>query len=133
MDLVLLAPFIVFNVGILILFIINFYKFVKYNPNEQDENFMFKRIFLFFMIAIKHWGVGLWIFLFGTTTYIFCFFKFQETVYLMLPDIEAQYLEYYDPFYAVFFVQFSFIMISNFFIIYNISSSTDYFMIDWEK
>jgi hypothetical protein len=60
---------------------------MKYNPNEtNDPYFCFKAIFIFLMMGVKHWGIGLWIWLFGTSAYVFCFFKFQQEVYLMLPD-----------------------------------------------
>lgn len=61
---------------------------MKYNPNNtNDPNFFFKTILLFFLMALKYFGIGLWIFLFALSTYIFCFFKFQQTVYLLLPDV----------------------------------------------
>lgn len=77
-NITLTAPFIIFNIGILVIFIINFYKYIKYNPDEtNDPYYVFKLILMFFLTAIKHWGLGLWIFLFGLSAYAFCFFKFQ--------------------------------------------------------
>lgn len=133
-NLTLLAPFIVFNVALLFIFIVNFYKYMKYNPDENnDPYFFFKVLLIFFLMAIKHWGIGLWIWLFGVSMYCFCFYKFQQTVYLLLPDIFTQWFGYYDPFMIVFYIQFGFVLVSVFLLIYDLASTTDYFLIDWEK
>jgi hypothetical protein len=134
-NIVVTAPFIIFNVLVLVAFIINFYKYMKYNPydDQNDPYIMFKVIFIFFLKAIRHWGIALWIWLFGVSAYCFCFFKFQQTVYLLLPDIVTQWIGYYDPFMIVFYVQFGFVLISVFLLIYDLSTVTDYFLIDWEK
>lgn len=107
---------------------------MKYNPDEtNDPYYVFKAVLLFLLMGLKYWGIGLWIFIFGVSAYAFCFYKFQETVYLLLPDPVTDWLEYYDPFMAVFYVQFSFVLISVFLLIYDLGVTTDYFLIDWEK
>lgn len=116
----------------LVIFIINFVKYMKYNPNDNnDPYFCFKVIFLFFLMAIKHWGIALWIFLFGVSIYAFCFYKFQQTVYLLLPDIYTQWIQYYEPFMIIFYIQFGFVLLSVGLLIYELGSNVDYFMIDW--
>jgi hypothetical protein len=66
---------------------------MKYNPYDQNDPYMcFKIIFIFLIRAIRHWGIFLWIWLFGVSAYCFCFYKFQQTVYLLLPDIKTQWL-----------------------------------------
>ena len=84
-------------------------------------------------MGLKYWAIGLWIFLFGISAYVFCFFKFQQTVYLLLPDIYTDWGTYYHHFMAVFYVQFGFMLFAVFLLIYDLGSTTDYFMIDWEK
>lgn len=133
-NLVLTAPFIVFNIASLFLFIISFYKFMKYNPyDENDPYVFFKVIFIFFLKLIRHWGITLWIWLFGVSLYCFCFYKFQQTVYLLLPDTTTQWMAYYDPFMIVFYLQFAFVFLSVLLLIYDLGAMTDYFLIDWEK
>ena len=133
-NLVVTGPFIAFNVVSLLLFLISFYKYMKYNPyNEQDPYIFFKVIFIFFLKAMRHWGITLWIWLFGASAYCFCFYKFQQTVYLLLPDTVTQWLAYYEPFMIVFYLQFGFVFFSVILLIYDLGSATDYFIVDWEK
>lgn len=133
-NLVLLAPFIIFNIGIAIVFVANFYKYMKYNPDENnDPYFCFKIFFIFILMAIKHWGIGLWIWLLGVSTYCFCFYKFQQTIYLILPDISTQWYPYYDQFMIIYYLQFGFVLFSIGLLIYDLGTTTDYFFIDWEK
>lgn len=82
---------------------------------------------------MRHWGITLWIWLFGVSAYCFCFYKFQQTVYLLLPDTVTQWLVYYEPFMIVFYLQFAFVFFSVMLLIYDLGSATDYFIIDWEK
>lgn len=127
-----MAPFIVFNVGIAVIFILNLYKYMKYNPDENnDPYYCFKALFLFFLMAVKHWGIGLWIWLLGSSAYCFCFYKFQQTVFLLLPDMFTQWAGYYDPFMILFYIQFGFVLFSVILFIYDIGTTTDYFMVDW--
>ena len=131
-----LIPFVIFNICILVIFVYNFYRYMKYNPNEtNDPYYFFKALLIFLLMAVKHWAIGLWIFLFGISTYIFCFFKFQQTIFLLLPDInnQAEWDDYYHHFLAIFYTQFGFMLFAIFFLIYDLGSTTDYFMIDWEK
>lgn len=134
-NIVVTAPFIVFNVVVLVGFIINFYKYMKYNPydDQNDPYIMFKVIFIFVLRAIRHWGIALWVWLLGVSAYCFCFYKFQQTVYLLLPDTVTQWMGYYDPFMVVFYLQFGFVLLSVFLLVYDLSTVTDYFLIDWEK
>lgn len=91
-NLVLAGPFIAYNVVALLAFLISFYKFMKYNPYDQNDPYMcFKIIFIFILRAARHWGLALWIWLFGVSAYCFCFYKFQQTVYLLLPDLSTQW------------------------------------------
>ena len=131
-NLVLTGPFIAFNVCSFILFIYSFYKFSKFNPyDENDPYIFFKVIFIFIIRLIRHFGVSLWIWLLGVSAYCFCFYKFQQTVYLLLPDTATQWLAYYDPFMVIFYLQFSFVLISVWLLFYDLSNVTDYFIIDW--
>ena len=131
-----LAPFIVFCICIMVIYVYNCYRYMKYNPNQTNDPYYFFQILLIFILmGLKHWGIGLWIFLLGISTYIFTFFKFQQTVFLLLPDINdlAQWELYYHHFMAIFYVQFAFLMFAVFLLIYDLGKTTDYFMIDWEK
>ena len=133
-TLTLVAPFVIMNIGIAIIFVANFYKYIKYNPDEtNDPYYFFKALLIFLLMALKHWGVGMWIWLFGVSTYCFCFYKFQRTVFLLLPDMETDWFPYYDSFMALFYVQWVFVLFSVFLLIYDMGSTTDYFLIDWEK
>jgi hypothetical protein len=129
---VLLPLFIVFNICVAVIFIVNFYKYTKYNPDENnDPYFFFKVLLIFFLKAIKHWGIGLWIWLFGVSAYIFCFYKFQSqsTNYMSLPENSP----YYSQFLIIFYIEFAFVLFSVALLIYDLGPITDYFMIDWEK
>jgi hypothetical protein len=75
------------------------------------------------------WGYGLWIWSLGLATYVFTFYKFQETIYLILPE-ETQ--EYEGFFTSIFLVQLFFVLLSTWNVIYNLSE-VEYFLIDWEK
>lgn len=133
-NITLVAPFIVFNIGVLLLFILNFYKYMKYNPDEtNDPYYFFKALLILMLSGLKHWGIGMWIWLFGVSAYCFCFYKFQQTVYLLMPDTETDWAPYYHSFMALFYVQFVFMLFSIFLLIYDMGSTTDYFLIDWEK
>lgn len=133
-NLSLVGPFIAFNVCSFLLFIYSFCKFMRYNPyDENDPYIFFKVIFIMVLKLIRHYGLTLWIWLLGVSTYCFCFYKFQQTVYLLLPDLVTQWIGYYDPFMVVFYLQFSFVFISVIMLIYDLSTVTDYFIIDWEK
>ena len=84
-------------------------------------------------MALKNWAVGMWIFLFGSSAYCFCFYKFQQIVYLLMPDMETDWRPYYHSFMSLFYVQFVFMLFSIVLLIYDIATTTDYFLIDWEK
>jgi hypothetical protein len=45
-------------------------------------------LLIFFLKGIHHWGIGLWVWLFGVSAYIFCFYKFQVTNYISSPDYD---------------------------------------------
>ena len=133
-NLTVTAPFIVYNVGLFLIFLLNFYKYLKYNPDEtNDPSYFFKMIGFFFLMAMRYWGVGMWIFLFGSSAYCFCFYKFQQTVFLLMPDLVDDWYPLYHSFMALFYTQYAFMFISIFILIYDMTTSTDYFLIDWEK
>jgi len=78
------------------------------------------------------WSYGLWIWLLGFSLYIFSFYKFQETIYLIVPDQQTQWGEYYQIFMILFYAQMIIMVISLWILIYN-KGDVDYFLIDWEK
>lgn len=81
------APFIVFNIITLLIFILIVYRYFQYNPSDDpnDQFFLCKGVVSIVVKMLYTWSYGLWIWLFGFTLFIFCFYKFQETIYLMLP------------------------------------------------
>jgi hypothetical protein len=127
-----MIPIIFVGIGIVVTFGFNFYTYMKYNPDENnDPYFCCKTIFTFTVFSFKYIGVGLWIFLFGLTGFAFCFYKFQETVYLILPNVLKDTTSLYSLFELIYYLQFSLILIAVFLLIYDIAYSTDYFLIDW--
>lgn len=124
----------VFMVGMMVIFVINFYRYMKYNPDENnDPYYCFKAIFLFFIFIIKYLAVAVHLFLLCFTGYVFCFYKFQRTVYLSLFDAYNDTSGLYQIFYALFYVNFSFLFIAVLIQVFNMTNTTDYFLIDWEK
>jgi len=63
---------------------------------------------------------------------VFFFYKFQQTVFLILPDVILDWKTSYNYFMAVFYVQFSFVILALIDLIVSLSN-VDYFLIDWEK
>eukprot|EP00919_Chromeraceae_sp_WS-2016_P068617 GHVR01162444.1.p1 GENE.GHVR01162444.1~~GHVR01162444.1.p1 ORF type:complete len:122 (+),score=6.12 GHVR01162444.1:1522-1887(+) len=107
---------------------------MKYNPEENNDPYFYcKALFFLILMAIKHWAIGLWVWLFGVSAYIFTFYKFQQTVYLLLPDPAVFWQDYYHPFLAIFYINLAFIFFSVLNLIYDLGTTTDYFLIDWEK
>ena len=124
----------VFMVGMMIIFAISFYRYMKYNPDENnDPYYCFKAIFLFFVYIIKYLAVAVHLFLVCFTGYVFCFYKFQRTIYLSLLDVNSDTTGLYQIFFALFYVNFSFLFIAVLIQIFNMTNTTDYFLIDWEK
>lgn len=77
--------------------------------------------------------MGIHIFLLCFSGYIFCFYKFQRTIYLVMIDYGNDTGGVYQLFSALFYMEFSFLMLAVFIEIFNLTNSTDYFLIDWEK
>lgn len=87
---------------------------------------------LLLVFSVKYIGVGLWIFLLGLATYVFCFFKFQQIVFLMLPDPSTD-STLYTSFQTLYFVQLALVILAVIILLINIGVNVDYFLIDWEK
>jgi hypothetical protein len=122
----------VFMAGMFVIFIINFYRYMKYNPDENnDPYYCFKAIFLFLVYIVKYLSMGIHIMLVFFTGYVFCFYKFQRTVYLTLIDIGNDTTNLYQMFLAIFYVNFSFLFLAVFIQMFNLTNTTDYFLIDW--
>jgi hypothetical protein len=78
-------------------------------------------------------AVAVHLFLLFFTGYVFCFYKFQRTVYISLIDVWNDTSGLYLIFYALFYVNFSFLFVAMLIQVFNLTNSTDYFLIDWEK
>ena len=129
-----LIPLIIFMVLALITFILHFIKYYRYNPSEGYDIFVCcKPLFYFFVIAIKHFSIGLWLYCICLAGYVFCFFKFQQTVYLMLPDTSADWGSFYELFMIIFYIQVGLVLAVCIGTVVDLSQNTDYFLIDWEK
>ena len=128
-------PFLaVIAVIMLVTFIIDFVRYLRYNPDENnDPYYCCKVIFLFLVHIVKFVGVAVWIWLLLLSGFCFCFYKFQQTVYLILPSGSNDTTGLYSIFMAMFYITFAFIILAIFILIFNLVNSTDYFLIDWEK
>jgi len=125
--------FIIFGVIMVVFLIINFYRYLKYNPDENnDPYYCFKAIFLLIIYLFKYIAVTIWLWIFCFSAYCFCFYKFQKTVYLILPDPNSS-TTLTKSFEAFFYINFSFMLASLFILIFNMTNETDFFLIDWEK
>jgi hypothetical protein len=128
------AFFVIFVVVAIIIFIFNFYRYMKYNPDENnDPYYCFKAIFLLLVYIVKYVAVSIHLWLLCFSTYLFCFYKFQQTVYLVIPDYGNDTSGIYQVFNGFFYINFSFTILAIFIFIFNLSNGTDYFLIDWEK
>ena len=78
-------------------------------------------------------AVGIWFWILALSTFIFCFYKFQQTVYIILPSPSSDNTGLYAAFEAFFYITFSFTMLAIFIVFAKLTFYTDYFMIDWEK
>lgn len=85
------------------------------------------------MHIIKYMAVGIWLWVFAFSTYCFCFYKFQQTIYLILPDPSPDTSRFYYNFAAFFYVTFSFTIGAIVIMVFRMVNYTDYFLIDWEK
>lgn len=107
---------------------------MRYNPDENnDPYFCFKALFFFIAILIKHLSVGMWFYLLGLSGYVFCFYKFQQTVLLVLPDVVTEWGAFYEIFMIIFYLQCGLMLATTIGILVDVSTTTDYFLIDWEK
>ena len=80
-------------------------------------------------VVIETMGLALFFFLMVFTFYVFAFFKWAKTVYHLLPSQQLYYSDY-RPFYAVFGVACSLMLIANLVSIFR-QSSVDIFFLDW--
>ena len=126
-------PFLaIFAVFILVFFIFDFYRYLRYNPDEKnDPYYCITVILLFFVHIVKYIGVGIWFWLLAFSTYCFCFYKFQQTVYLILPSPSNDTTGLYSAFDAFFYISFSFVIVAIFIQFLRLVNYTDYFLIDW--
>ena len=112
------------------IFILNFYRYMKYNPDpNNDPYYCFKGIFLGFVYMLRYMGIGLHLFLLCLSIYAFCFYKFQQTVFLILPT-EKSFMDFFD---GLFYSTFCLIFLAVFILLFNMVNSVDIFLIDWEK
>lgn len=126
--------FVIFLVVAMLVFAFNFYRYMKYNPDENnDPYYCFKAIFLFLIYVIKYVAMSTHLSLLCFATYLFCFYKFQQTVSMMVPDTGSDTAGLYQSFQAFFYLNFTFTFVAIIIFIFNLVNSTDYFMIDWEK
>ncbi len=115
-----------------VLFIIGFYRYMKYNPDENnDPYYCFKAILLFLIYVIKYVAMGLWVWVLILSAYLFFFYKLQQTVYITLPTLPTDSL--YTTFNGFFYVTFTLTIVAIFILMFNLTNSVDYFLIDWEK
>lgn len=126
--------FVIFLVAAMLVFVFNFYRYMKYNPDENnDPYYCFKAIFLFFIYVIKYVAMSTHLSLLCFTTYLFCFYKFQQTVSMLVIDYGNDTSGLYQSFQSFFYLNFSFTFLAIVIFVFNLVNSTDYFMIDWEK
>jgi len=124
--------FIIFGVFMIIGFIFNFYRYMKYNPDENnDPYYCFKAIALLLIYIVKYIAVTIWLWLLCFSTYCFCFYKFQRTVFLILPYPSSDTSGLYSGFQAFYYINFSFMIVAIFILLFNMTNYTDYFLIDW--
>ncbi|MCB0371201.1 MAG: hypothetical protein KDD45_17735 [Bdellovibrionales bacterium] len=98
---------------ILIFFIFDFYRYMKYNPDENnDPYYCCKAIVLFLIHIVKFVAVGIWFWILALSTFCFCFYKFQQTVYLILPSPSNDTSGLYSSFAAFFYITFSFTIVA---------------------
>lgn len=124
--------FIIFAVLMIVCLVPNFYRYMKYNPDQHnDPYYCFKAIALLLIYLVKYVAVTIWLWLLCLSAYCFCFYKFQQTVYLILPSSDVNGL--YSSFRAFYYVTFSFTIVAIFILLFNMTNYTDYFLIDWQK
>ena len=75
----------------------------------------------------------MWLWLLLLSGFCFCFYKFQQTIYLIIPSPSNDSTGLYSIFMAMFYITFSFTVVAIFIMMFNLVNSTDYFLIDWEK
>lgn len=125
---------VVLLVGAILVFIVNFYRYMKYNPDENnDPYYCFKAIFLFLICIVKYIAVGIFLFLLVFTGYLFCFYKFQRTLYMTIIDLGSDKTGLHQTYFAFFFMNFTLMMLAVFIQMFNLTNTTDFFLIDWEK
>lgn len=121
-------------VGVLVVFILDFYRYMRYNPDENNSPYYcFTAILLFFVQVIRYVAMGLNIWLLILTTFIFCFYKFQQTVYLLMARSSDDTSGIYKSFEALFYTNYSLMVVAIIIFTFNLANSVDFFLIDWEK
>lgn len=81
---------------------------------------------------IKYVAICLFLWCFVLSAYCFCFFKFQRTVFLMLPGFTSDQ-SLYESFRAFYWTSFCFMFLALIVQVFRLVNNTDYFLIDWEK
>lgn len=125
---------IIYHIVLFMIFLVVMYRHMQYNPSSDpnDQFFLCKGFIIILINMIYIWGYGLWVWVLGESLYIFVFYKFQETIYLLLPQENTQWKQYYQPFVVCFYTGLAFVWFSLWNVIYSLSE-VDYFMIDWER
>lgn len=124
--------FIIFNVFIIIVWLMRVYVWSKANPRRSlGKNYFTQLIVAVVKLALDSWADAQFYFLFFVTGYWFVFYKFQSKIYILIPN-ENNYRTNYLPFDALFYTMFIMRMLNVALLIYKQSSINLYF-VDWEK
>ena len=117
-------------VVMVVLLAINFYKYNRYNPDENNDPFYCFKVLLYLAVyLVKYVAVCMFLWTFCLSAYCFCFYKFQETVFLILPN-SGDFNKMFEAFY---YTTLSFTLVAMLIMAFNLVTRTDYFLIDWEK
>ncbi|KRX07370.1 hypothetical protein PPERSA_06985 [Pseudocohnilembus persalinus] len=108
----------------------------KFNPRQLvtrgEGNFYLQALGNTMGIFLDTLSQGMFYYLLIMTGYWFVTYKMQSVPYLLIPSKDQYYDEFYKPFDVMFFLMFSFNMISIVYTIYK-QTSIDIFFVDWEK
>ncbi|CAD8069334.1 unnamed protein product [Paramecium sonneborni] len=126
------ALLIVAHVLIIIIWFIRIYIWSKRNPSYTGQNdwCMYLTIKSFYVL-LDTWAEVIFYYLAIFTGYLFCFYKFQQTIYILMPPL-SDYENNYRPFEILFFMMFACRLISMFNLILR-QADVQVFFVDWEK